>query len=227
MKRFILITATLLLTSFYITCSNSFAIENNFQLWTPVYLQFPIKEKFLGDLEISPRLGNNVTDLSQLIIRPGIGYKLNDNLILWQGYAWAPNFAPKFRNENRIWHRIDLSKNFSKFKLINSFRLEERFIENSGGTSLRGRYTLQIEYPFDTRKLWSLILSNKFYFNFYSVAKGPEGGVEQNRIFIGINKKISDHVMLETGYQLQHLLKKGRPDRRLIHAIISNIYLNF
>lgn len=227
MKRFILITAILLLTSFYITCNNSLAIENNFQLWTPVYLQFPIKEKFLGGLEISPRLGNNVTDLSQLIIRPSIGYKLKENLILWQGYAWSPSFVPRFRNENRIWQQIQLSKNFSKFKMTNFFRLEERLIEDTGSAALRGRYTFQLEYPLDKKKLWSLVLSDKFYFNFYSVAEGPDAGADQNRIFIGINKEINKRIKLETGYQFQHLLKKGRPERKLIHSIISTIYLTF
>lgn len=222
---FYLITIALFNSLFFYSIE-ACAVENDFQLWPQVYIKLPVNQKITTQLEISPRLGNNVTDLNQLLIRPSVGYAFNENVILWQGYAWTPNFAPRFRNENRIWQQLQLNNNFSKFNLINYLRLEERFIENTGSPSLRGRHAIQFEYPLDNLKVWTLILSNKLYFNFYSSSKGPNKGLDENRIFVGLNKKLTEQINLETGYQFQHLFKNGREGNKFIHAVLTSIFIN-
>lgn len=227
MKKIVLslISSTLICFSFPV---KSFGIENDFQLWPVIYIRFPIKGKFIGNIETSPRLGDNVTDVAQFRLRPSIGFKLKENFILWQGYVWAPGFIPRFINENRIWQEVQYTTDlFKKLKMTNFFRLEERLIENVNDMSLRGRYTLQFEYALDKASLWQFVLFDKMYFNFYSLAGGPEGGFDQNRLYTGIRRKINDHLSLETGYQFQYLFSNGRAQNRINHAILTSMYLNF
>lgn len=206
------------------------AIENDFQLWVPIYLRFPIKDKFVGYFEANPRFGDNVTDVSQLRLRPALGYKLKENLIFYTGYTWAPGFTPN-RNENRIWEQLELFSTFKKFKwlekfkFINQLRLEERLIEDADSMGLRGRYMLQIERALDKNNLWTAVLYNKLYLHFYSVSDGPEGGIDQNRLYAGLRRKITDYLSFETGYQFQYLFNRGRPNNRINHAVVTSFYI--
>lgn len=217
---------------FSLSTASAFAIENDFQLWTPIYITFPIKEKFVGYFEANPRFGDNVTDVTQFRLRPAIGYKITDNLIFYTGYAWAPSFVPKFINENRIWEQLELRSNFKifkwleRFKFTNGLKLEERLIENAGSMGLRGRYNFQVEYALDRNDLWTGVLYNRIYVNFYSVARGPEGGFDQNRLYAGLRRKITDFLSFETGYQFQYLFNRGRPTNRINHAVITSFFID-
>ena len=226
-KKFIFLVILLLSTSFVFTSNKANAIKNDLQLWTPVYSEFPIKGKFFGYFEVQPRIGDDVSDFDQLIIRPAFGYKLNEHIKLYQGYAWAPRFRPGFRNDNRIWQQVSLENTFKKLQILNALRLEERFIENTGGPSLRTRYTLRFDYPLDKAEKWFVFLMNQLYLNFYTVSNGPERGIEQNRITSGIRRKITKHLDLETGYQYQHRFGGDRINGQIIHALITAVYLNF
>ncbi|SFI16850.1 Protein of unknown function [Nitrosomonas sp. Nm34] len=50
-------------------------------------------------LEGQGRFANDPIQFSQAIIRPGIGYALNDKITIWGGYAWVPTSKP-FANPN-------------------------------------------------------------------------------------------------------------------------------
>lgn len=225
MKKSIIVVLTVALLSIsFIPCAK--ASLHEFQWWIPMYLRYNFSDKFIGRLEVNPRLTDNVTDVGTFRFRPSLGYRLNDKVILWGGYAWAPNFFGGFRNENRIWEEIEVNNTWNKLKIANLFRLEQRFIENAADMGLRGRYTLQFMYPLDSAELWSLVLSNKFYLNFYTQSNGPDFGVDQNRLFAGVNRKINNRLNLEAGYQLQQLFKNGRASQRFNHGLLTNIYWN-
>lgn len=44
---------------------------------------------------------------------------------------------------------------------------------------------------------------NEIFFNLNSPTNGPGGGFDQNRIFVGLNKKINKHLSVDGDYQLQ------------------------
>jgi len=60
-------------------------VNQDFRLWAPVYLTFPLSSSFIGYMEVNPRFGDDVSELDQLILRPAVGYKLTDHFPLWQG----------------------------------------------------------------------------------------------------------------------------------------------
>ncbi|NJL16827.1 MAG: DUF2490 domain-containing protein [Nitrospira sp.] len=89
--------------------------RSDFRLWTPVYLTVKLPSKFIAYMEANPRIGDDVTNIDQLLLRPAIGYQLTEHLSLWQGYAWVGNFNQRhrlhsrlFSEENRIYQQVEL-----------------------------------------------------------------------------------------------------------------------
>ena len=111
-------------------------VKQDSQLWAPIYLTVPLSTSFIGYMEVNPRFGDDVSELSQLILRPAIGYKLTDHLSLWQGYAWVGNYQPSFIEENRLFQQLLYKETFPFLKVTSRSRLEERFIEHTDGTAL-------------------------------------------------------------------------------------------
>ena len=200
------------------------AVQNDLGLWTPVWITLPVNEKISTQLEISLRNQDNVTRFDQLFIRPSVTYLLNKHLSLTQGYSWNPIFHP-FKNNQRIWEQVQLSNDFSKLRLENRFRLEERFIENVSGLPIRGRYRIGTWIPLDKEKKWTFVTWDEIFVNFNSRPGGPQGGFDRNWLFAGINKKISENVNLEGGYMFQYVNNKSPSKDFLNHVILINLYV--
>lgn len=218
------ITILFLVMSFFVFPAKA-DVSHDLQLWTPVYVTVPIKEKFKGFLEVNPRIGDNVTGIDQLVILPGIGYKLNENTTLWQGYGWTSMFNRGFPDEQRLWQRISYEKEFEKFTFEPSLRVDERFFEGAGGPSIRNKLVLKAIFPLSDR--WAFSTYDSFYVNLNTVDNGPKGGFDQNRFFTGFQRKINDYANLEFGYQFQYLNRRPPTIDRYQHGILAKLYLNF
>ena len=201
------------------------AVQNDLGLWTLVIITLPINEKFSSQLEVNPRLQDNVTKFNQLFLSPSLTYKLNKFLSFTQGYSWNPEFNP-FSNRSRIWEQVQLSNTFQKLRFENRFRLEERFIEDISGIPVRGRYRIGTWIPLDKEKKWTFVTWDEIFVNFNSRPEGPQGGVDRNWLFAGINKKISEKVNLEGGYMFQYINNRSPKQDLLNHVILVNLYIN-
>ena len=206
--------------------SHLYAVENDLGLWAPTYIRLPINDKVITNLEINPRIQKNITHINQLFVRPSIGYQLTKELSVWQGCGWITNYIPRFAREERVWQQILHEKEFSKFTLTNRLRLEERFIQDIDGVPLRARYLLEFMYPLDKKKIWSFVTSDELFTNLDTHFKGPQAGIDQNRFFLGLNKKISPNVSLEGGYQMQYINLHSPIQDKLNHIILVKMYFN-
>jgi len=195
------------------------SVENDLGLWTNINLKVPITNKIETRFQFSPRLVDNITDFNQFVTHGTLGYKLNKNFSIWQGYAWSTTYIPNFRREQRIYNDIVYESTFKKLELENRFRLEERFLQSVEGVSLRGRYRLKASYPIDRRKKWRVVFIDEIFTNFNSHFNGPQAGLDQNRIYLGLNKRFNEHFNLDGGYQLQHLHRESNDDK-LNHFIM-------
>lgn len=197
-------------------------INDDLGLWINNNIHLPITKKVQGRFQISPRLSSNITDFSQFIFHSVLGYKLNKNLSVWQGYAWNTTYIPRFRREQRIYQEAILQNKFSKFNLENRVRLDERFIQNAGSISFRPRYRLKAELPVGKNKLWSFVIFDELFLNLTSSRGGPKSGIDQNRIYAGLHRKISDNVSVEGGYQLQHVNSNSPKIDNFNHFVLFN-----
>ena len=219
-----LISSLLIILLVFISSCPCKAVENDLGLWTPVFITLPINKKVSSQLEINPRLQDDVTKFNQLFIRPSLTYNLNKFLSFTQGYSWNPLFHP-FKNNQRIWQQVQLSNDFSKLRFENRFRLEERFIEGVSGVPVRGRYRIGTWIPLDKEKKWTFVTWDEIFVNFNSRPNGPQAGYDRNWLFTGINKKISENVNLEGGYMFQYINNTSPAQDLLNHVILVNLYV--
>lgn len=199
--------------------------ENDLGLWTAINISAPITEKIQSRFQISPRWLDNATDFNQFILHGLLGYKFNKHFSFYQGYAWSTLYIPRFRREQRPYQEFIFSHDVKKISLDHRFRFEERFLQDIEGVTLRARYKLKGTYPLDKKEKWSLVLFDEIFVNLNSHADGPQAGIDQNRIYAGINRKFNKNISTDLGYQLQQLHIAGPERERLNHFIF--FYLNF
>jgi len=220
--------------------------RSDFRLWTPVYLNVKLPSRFLAYMEVNPRIGDDVTNIDQLLLRPALGYQLTDNLSIWQGYAWVGNFnqtptkfiPSNFVGENRIFQQAIYTEKFSGFKFMSRTRMEERWIDHASGTALRFRQMLKLSYPLPVAPDWALVTYDEIFINLNSVdtfdearrgaSKGPGAGIDQNRFFLGVNKAFNQYFNVDLGYQNQMLNSRTlHGNANLInHILLLQFYIN-
>ena len=204
------------------------AVDHDFQLWSPVYLTYSYTDKIQGWYEVQPRFGTNVSQVNQLLLRTAMGYRLDQYWSLWQGYAWTPSFVPRFLSENRIYQQLLFLREFPTFKVMSRTRFEQRWIQTVPGTALRFRTLLRGRFPLDQERVWGIIVQDEIFFNFNSPTNGPEAGLDQNRFFLALNKRLNEHMHIDGGYQLQ-TINTDEPEfvDDLNHIILIQLFLNW
>lgn len=196
--------------------------KSDFRLWAPVYLTVNLPNRFLAYMEVNTRIGDDVTNIDQLLLRPAIGYKLTDNLSIWQGYAWVGNFnqphtfpQSPFFEESRIYQQVNYTTTFGSVKFLSRTRLEERWIEHADGTAVRFRQMFRVMYPLPMAPDIGLVMYDEVFANVNTVGsitgKGPQAGFDQNRFFLGINKAFNQYFNVDVGYQNQMLNQRSLP----------------
>ena len=185
----------------WIAYLNQTRFSNKWGTWTDIHLR--TKEDF-------------VSDLSQSILRFGLTYYLNDDTKLTAGYAYVSHYpADNHKNvtipEHRPWQQIQWHSKYSKLKLMQWFRLEERFRrkvlnddELAGGYNFnfRFRYNFFFMVPLSKNKFQpkslSFVVNDEVHINF-----GKEivyNYFDQNRFFLGFAYHVNKHDNLQAGY---------------------------
>ncbi len=202
-------------------------VTNDLQNWSLITLNKDLNDHWGLYLEAQNRLGQNFSGERRVLVRPAVKYKINNNTSLWLGYAWTPGFTNgNLNNENRLWQQVAYNKRFTnKLESFNYFRLEERFIEGAGSTSIRNRLLAGLKYPILNSKTWKFVVFDEIFINYNSADNGPQAGCDQNRIFTGVEKTFNDHLSLTTGYLLDYISVPDQPDQ-LIHAIRMHMNVN-
>lgn len=202
-------------------------LNQDFRLWSAVFLTFPLSSSFIGYMEVAPRSGDDVSKLTQLVLRPAVGYKLTDQLSLWQGYAWYGNYQPRFTEENYVWQQLLYARKYPFVKVLIRPRLEERFIEHTDGVSVRSRTMLRGDFPFPHAPKWAIVVFDELFVNVTSVGNGPDSGFDENRFFLGMNRQFTEQFDMDFGYQMQ-AQNNRQPGllNQINHAILLQIFIN-
>ena len=213
-------------------------LTQDFRLWAPVFMTVALPQNFIGYAEVNPRLGDDVSDLNQLILRTAIGYKLNDKWSVWQGYAWNTVYdnadnKDDFTGEHRIYQQLTYRDKFSFLeslpfiKIQSRTRLEERWIDHAHGTALRPRTMLRVDIPLPMVPDWSFVTFDEIFANLNGVGGGPEAGFDQNRWFIGFNREFTKQINVDFGYQMQIInTRKENMLNQINNCIMINLFIN-
>jgi len=175
------------------------------QVWVPIQARIKLNDRWKVWLEGQPRIGGN--GMRQQIIRTAVGYYPTPWWGLYLGYGWQPSFND-FRNENRIYQESLVDRYLGDLRIINRTRLEERFIEDVQGVSIRLRHMLRFVYPLERSKHWFLAMQDEPFVTFNDRRPGgPFGGFDQNRAYAGIRYQFTKAFAVELAYMNQYINK--------------------
>ncbi len=232
--RILLLSFVLLLSSFLgfpVFADEQAAIDHvdtDFGVWPMFDVTFPLyKDKVSGYFFTLPIFINNARDLNPFIFRTAVIANPTKNLSLWLGYDRNANMTHKVLfNENRVWQQASWRHNFKNFDRLTvngRFRVEERMFD-VGGTSVRLRFRPGATFGLGKTRRWYLIANNEVLF-YANNKKAREGGFAENRLFVGVGRKINPYVSVEAGYMPSLINSPGKKDDILRHYLVT--YVSF
>jgi hypothetical protein len=180
---------------------NQLRFSNKWGAWTDVHLR--TKEKF-------------ATNFSTGIVRLGLTYYINDATKLTLGYAFVNHFPADAHKkisqpEHRPWQQIQWHTKYGKKRMMQWFRLEERYrrkilndstLADGSSFNWKLRYNIWYDIPLTKKgivpKAWSFVLNDEVHINFGKQI--VNNYFDQNRFFAGFKYQLTDHNNLQFGY---------------------------
>lgn len=166
---------------------------------------------------------------NQYLLRPAVGYDLNDNVTVWAGYARfrTQNTSGNYSDENRYWQQLTwTAARWDHGSLSMRVRLEERSVSSGDDLGLVLRYMAKYTRPIgDSGKRDFVVLLEPF-FALRETDWAGSSGLKQNRLSAGVAWKLSDKTTLETGYMNMYSWADSGEDR-LNHLAIVNLKMRF
>ncbi|HEX6193859.1 MAG TPA: DUF2490 domain-containing protein [Chitinophagaceae bacterium] len=204
------------------------------QVWLGYFNQARFSNKWGAWLDLQLRTKEDFfTNFSQGIARIGLTYYVRDDVKATLGYAYinhfpAENHPDVSQPEHRAWQQVQWHNRYKRIRLMQWFRLEERWRRKIDNGELADGYLFnyRIRYNFFSqfalgkqpfkRGSVSFVLNDEVHVNF-----GKEivyNYFDQNRFFAGFSYQVNDHDNLQVGYMnvFQQLAAGNR--YRSIHA---------
>jgi hypothetical protein len=175
------------------------------QIWTSYELKksatdtFPLELTLNAEVRYEPDLVAN-----QYVLRPGIGYKVNDRLKISGGYRYGQAVRDgDDQIEHRLWQQAsyDLFE-AGKFEFAGRTRLEQRQREGADGTGWRIRQQIAVERPLEGTGL-TLVVSDEVFFGLEEAPWGNADGLQENRLRTNFKWKAAG-IGWEVGYLNQY-----------------------
>lgn len=218
--------------------------------WYNFFGQFKMNEKISLHAEYQWRRDNFILNWQQSLLRLGINYHLNPNVLFRVGYGWIETYSygdiplnsfGKDFTEHRIFQMAQLTHKEGQLSISHRFMNEQRFLGryNSAQSEReetyvylnRLRYMLRLQYP-----ILNSLNKTKPYLAFYNelfIGYGKnvnENVFDQNRIAALIGTKFNDQLRLEAGYLSQRLQFAREINGQNVfqnnNGLIVNLYLN-
>jgi len=180
---------------------------SDFQSWNNITVTGALKDNVSYWAEAQARFGEDISRLSQSIVRPGIGYQLDKKNSIWAGYAWiytTEPFASDAVHEHRIWQQYIRNNDYNWIKTSSRTRLEQRFISNVSTVGWRLRQFLGLQLPIKQMNNVFISATEEVFIRLNNTMNdGSNKGFDQNRLFLGLGFKLANNWSLEAGYQNQ------------------------
>ena len=147
------------------------------------------------------------------IVRPGLGYDLDEHFTAWLGYGWIRNDPPSGSfDEHRVWQQLTWGRPYDWGTPFSRTRLEQRFDERGGETGWRLRQFLRWTRPVQPGSSLGFRVWDEVFIDLNDTQWGQDTGLRQNRAFLGLGWTLDARHTLEFGYMNQHLARSGGPD---------------
>lgn len=228
-------------------------IDNNRIGWFNTFITAGLTEKFSLHGEFQFRRDNVITDNLQNLLRFGINYKAQPNVLLRAGYAHLTTFNygdfplnafGKTFPEHRTFVMVQLENKLSKLSISHRYKLEQRWIGTFSNNQLNQNdawlYTNRLRYMLRMQMLVKNFAANeqrKLYtaaYNeiFIGFGKQVQQNVfDQNRLAVMLGFQLNKHFRLEGGYFNHTLQLARRINQQNVfqynQGVIVNSYVSF
>ena len=152
------------------------------------------------------RFSQQADGLGQTIVRPGLGWALNESTSVWIGYGWIRDYdyfpSGDDRDENRIWQQLLWNGSVSRWSVQSRTRLEQRFVEGGDDVGWRLREFVKVVYPLIKSGRIRFAAYEEIFINLNDTDWGARAGFDQNRLFLGFNVPLDSarKIQAELGY---------------------------
>lgn len=232
MRKFFLVA--LLTVSLEGKAQNDRVNDFNYLNWLQTFHTVSLGKKWSLHLEYQWRRTDGLKLWQQSLLRTGVNYKLQENVVAHLGYGWIETFpygdyplasAGTFP-EHRIYEQLTLRQPFRKWTITHRFRIEQRWLGKvKAGTDReiedwtflhRFRYFLRTQYPFRKKgeRMFYAVAADELF-----IGAGKNLGInifDQNRIFLQLGYAFSKKISLEAGYFNQTLQQGRRVNEKTI-----------
>ena len=186
------------------------------QQWLQYYNTVSISESLYLNSDAGVRWRSDLSEISQVLARFGIGKKVGDKLKVLAGMAYLAFYEDQqaTKAEIRPHQEMIMINRHDRFSFQHRYRLEERFVHNqitnSWEFNFRIRYRLSALYPVFTSK------SLKAYAKladelFIDAGKAQSDIFSENRLVIGSELRFSPSFSLSPLFMKR--LKTSTPDQ--------------
>lgn len=164
--------------------------------------------------------------MDRTLLRGALGYQTAPKTSVWLGFGSTPTYHPKFRDETRWYQQFLYEDKVGGNALTDRFRFEQRDIQDTSATSYRVRNMFRVAHPIDKGGTWQAVAYDELFWNVNSVVGGPKAGFDQNRVFLGANRKVAAHARIEAGY-LRDDLKLASGVSRHLDCLVTQLSLTY
>ena len=179
--------------------------------------------------DIQVRFGDDATRFSQVVLRPGVGYRIGRGWTIWGGYAYIrtePPYSTSTTSEQRIWEQAIWSGGIGLTRLSSRSRLEQRFVSTGHEIGWRLREFVKMTRPVGSGSTWSAVVSDEYFLNLNSTDFGATAGPDRNRFFVGPSVALAKGIFIEIGYLNQYTFRANGPDKN-DHLLATNLFWSF
>lgn len=192
------------------------------QAWLLLLAQLPVGDAWTVHAEAQPRWNDDISQKDQVILRGGLGRRLNSRVTVWGGYGYVPRWSgDETFHEQRLWEQVSLTlPKAGTWTPSIRLRQEQRFLDQWGDSSHRFRALGRLVRPIGSSP-WSVATWDEWFVTLDDTVDGPRQGYDQNRLFLTALRKLSPAVTFEFGYMWQHVPGTAIRPARHGHTLFS------
>lgn len=221
--RSLLFLAYMMFATAEIHAQNDRVNDHNNTNWLQLFNTISLNKKWSLHAEYQWRRTDGLKNWQQSLLRMGVNYRLNENITVHTGYAWAETFPygdfPLAANgtfpEHRTYEQLSFKQPLKKWTFTHRFRIEQRWLGRvKAGTDREieawiflHRFRYQFKTQYNLHAKFYLAAADEIF-----IGAGKNVGInifDQNRIFLLAGHKLNKTLTLEAGY-FNQTLQQGR-----------------
>lgn len=180
-------------------------------------------------VDAQARLSDAGVGVNQYLLRPALGFQLNDTFQVWLGYARVETDRRRGNSthENRYWQQVNWKAGqWNGGAITVRSRLEQRSLSTGDDLGLVLRLMLKYVRPIDGPGGRYFTASAEPFLDLRDTDWGADTGLGQHRTVLAIGQRVSSNAVLELGYMNQYIRRDTAIDRSN-HLAVLSVKVNF